>query len=132
MPVPQLPSLPGGGSMPGVPGLGALQSLPGANALGSLPQVPSPGDLPAAAGGVPMQEITFPQPASDATTASATPAASPAGGGGGGGGGAGGANADGHELDELAHKLYDRIRWRLRSELRLDMERSGLGAGVRR
>jgi hypothetical protein len=101
--------------MPGVPGLGALQSLPG--------------DLPAAGGDVPMTEITFPPPASEAPAPSPAPAASAAGGGGGGGGGG---SADGHELDELAHKLYDRIRWRLRSELRLDMERSGLGAGVRR
>ena len=36
------------------------------------------------------------------------------------------------DLDDLAHKLYDRIRWRLRAELRRDMERAGLGAGVRR
>jgi hypothetical protein len=36
------------------------------------------------------------------------------------------------DLDELAHKLYDRIRWRMRSELRLDMERAGLGAGTTR
>ena len=36
------------------------------------------------------------------------------------------------DLDELARKLYDRIRWRLRSELRLDLERAGLAAGLRR
>jgi hypothetical protein len=36
------------------------------------------------------------------------------------------------DLDQLAHRLYDRIRWRLRNELRLDRERAGLGAGVRR
>jgi hypothetical protein len=36
------------------------------------------------------------------------------------------------DLDELAHKLYDRIRWRLRNELRLDMERAGRGSGLLR
>lgn len=36
------------------------------------------------------------------------------------------------DLDELARKLYDRIRWRLRAELRLDLERAGLAAGLRR
>jgi hypothetical protein len=86
---------------------------------------------------VPMTEIVFPAPSD----------------GGGGGGGAtapapapepsapaataaapgGGAAAAGTgDLDELAHKLYDRIRWRMRSELRLDMERAGLGAGTSR
>jgi hypothetical protein len=36
------------------------------------------------------------------------------------------------DLDELARKLYERIRWRLRNELRLDSERAGLGAGIHR
>lgn len=39
---------------------------------------------------------------------------------------------EGADLDEMAKKLYDRIRWRLRTELRLDMERSGRSAGVGR
>jgi hypothetical protein len=43
-------------------------------------------------------------------------------GAGGGGGGAGGSDA---ELDELARKLYGRIRLHLRRELTLDRERSG-------
>jgi hypothetical protein len=51
---------------------------------------------------------------------------SPAGGGsGGGGGGAGGAAPSGKELDELARRLYSRIRVHLRHELRVDRERSG-------
>jgi hypothetical protein len=37
-----------------------------------------------------------------------------------------GARAGGAELDELAGRLYDRIRFRLRSELHLDRERAGL------
>jgi hypothetical protein len=37
------------------------------------------------------------------------------------------ADAGGHgDLDELAHKLYDRIRFRLQAELRLDRERAGI------
>jgi hypothetical protein len=40
--------------------------------------------------------------------------------------------AGGADLDELAHQLYDHIRWRLRAELRLDRERSGDAAGLRR
>jgi len=40
--------------------------------------------------------------------------------------------AGGADLDELAHKLYDRIRWRLRTELRLDMERAGRSTVSRR
>jgi hypothetical protein len=35
------------------------------------------------------------------------------------------------ELDELAHKLYERIRHRLSRELLLDRERSGLLTGSR-
>jgi hypothetical protein len=69
---------------------------------------------------VPMTEMTFPAatpPAPAPAAEAATSADAPAAGG---------------DLDELAHKLYDRIRWRLRAELRLDMERAGLGAGVRR
>jgi hypothetical protein len=68
----------------------------------------------------PMNEVTFPAatpPTPSSAGEAATSAAAPAASG---------------DLDDLAHKLYDRIRWRLRAELRLDMERAGLGAGVRR
>jgi hypothetical protein len=96
--------------------------------VADLPGVPSVPAMPAMP---PMAEITFPAPAGEAPSpapsaaaaAPAPPAATVAA--------ATGAAAGG-DLDELAHKLYDRIRWRLRSELRLDMERAGLGAGVRR
>jgi hypothetical protein len=75
-----------------------------------------------------MTEITFPAPAAAAGPAPLAAAATAgAAGGAGGSGGAAGAG----DLDELAHKLYDRIRWRMRAELRLDRERAGLGAGVR-
>jgi hypothetical protein len=110
---PPLPSLPDAPSLPGLP------DIPGAPALPQLPEVPQLPGAPAAPG-VPTTEITFPPPA--------TPAAAPAPAGAGG---ATAGNAGG-DLDELAHKLYDRIRWRLRAELRLDMERSGLGAGLHR
>jgi hypothetical protein len=80
-----------------------------------------------------MSEIIFPSPTpgggdgsgGTAATAAAGAAATGTAGGPGGGAPAGG------DLDELAHKLYDRIRWRMRAELRLDRERAGLGAGVR-
>jgi hypothetical protein len=36
-----------------------------------------------------------------------------------------------HELDALAHRLYDRFRSRLRSELLLDRERAGLVTDLR-
>ncbi len=49
--------------------------------------------------------------------ASAVPGAAP--------GGAGGAGGPGQDLDDLARKLYDRLRGRLATELRLDRERSG-------
>ncbi|NHC13807.1 hypothetical protein [Motilibacter deserti] len=62
-------------------------------------------------------------PASTATGSTVTdpPSAAPPAGGG-----------DTGDLDELARKLYDRIRWRLRTELRLDLERAGRGAGLLR
>jgi hypothetical protein len=145
MPLPQLPQLP---SMP----LPQLRSMPRApSLLSSAPTVPSvpgmpspsiPGLLGAAGGGggggddVPMTEITFPAPsdgggggggattpAPEPSAPAPAPAAAPSGGAGAAGTG---------DLDELAHKLYDRIRWRMRSELRLDMERAGLGAGTSR
>jgi len=84
-----------------------------------------------------MTEITFPAPpdgggggttpapAPEPSAPAPAPAAAPSGGTGAGAAGTG-------DLDELAHKLYDRIRWRMRSELRLDMERAGLGAGTTR
>jgi len=85
-----------------------------------------------------MTEITFPPPADGGGGGATTPApapepsapapapaAAPSGGTGAGAAGTG-------DLDELAHKLYDRIRWRMRSELRLDMERAGPGAGTSR
>jgi hypothetical protein len=119
---------------------GTAAALPGAAAQAAsglvpdlgLPAVPTPGGLAdaasgvAAAAGVPMTEITFPSPAEPEPS----PAAAATGAGGGGAAGAGGSSSA--DLDELAGKLYDRIRWRLRSELRLDRERAGLGAGVRR
>lgn len=45
---------------------------------------------------------------------------------------AGARGDDESELDELAHKLYERIRLRLGRELLLDRERSGLLSGSRR
>ena len=42
-----------------------------------------------------------------------------------------GASSDGN-VDELANKLYDRIRSKLRAELRLDRERAGLVTDLRR
>jgi hypothetical protein len=123
---PSLPSLPAMGSLPNVPGIPSIPSRPGVPSLPAVPEippVPAVPSLPAVPGAPGMTEISFPQPSD---------------GGGGGGGAAAPAppaasgGAAGGDLDELAHKLYDRIRWRLRSELRLDMERSGLGAGVRR
>jgi hypothetical protein len=65
--------------------------------------------------------------------ASAAGGGGDAGGGdaGGGSAGAGGAGGGGvptgdKELDELARRLYDRLRSRLRQELLVDRERSGL------
>jgi len=81
-------------------------------------------------------EVTTPAPAPAPAPVvqrveSAAPAdPAPAAAQGAAAGGSGGRGGD--DLDELARKLYDRIRWRLRGELRLDMERAGLGAGVRR
>jgi hypothetical protein len=75
---------------------------------------------PAAAQPSTTQEST-PEPDAPRTTIEAPtggPAAAPAA-----------ARAD---LDELARQLYERIRWRLRAELRLDMERSGRSAVSRR
>ena len=72
-------------------------------------------------GAVVQREITFSEPApveAPEPVAGAVPAAP--------------ATAPEVDLDQLAHRLYDRIRWRLRNELRLDRERAGLGAGVRR
>jgi hypothetical protein len=127
--VPEAPALPLAGrprvpQMPQVPAVPSVSDVP--DGVGSA--------LQTAAADVPMREMVFPSPAPLEAPAPA-PAAAAGGGGDGGGGGAGagaGAGASSTELDDLAHKLYDRIRWRLRSELRLDMERSGLGAGVRR
>jgi hypothetical protein len=69
-------------------------------------------------------------PAAPATTT--TPASGEGGAPATGGAPAGPGGAPTADLDELARQLYDRIRWRLRSELRLDLERSGLGAGLSR
>jgi hypothetical protein len=147
--VPDLPSLPSAPGMPSLPGMPAAPSLPSLPsmplAMPSLPAMPSMPDLPGAsavagAAGVPLTEITFPAAGAAAAAASAVGSAATAAGGapaagaggaGGAGGGAPGGGAAGGDLDELAHKLYDRIRWRLRTELRLDRERAGLGAGVR-
>jgi 3-oxoacyl-ACP reductase-like protein len=45
---------------------------------------------------------------------------------------AGGAAAAGPDLDDLARKLYDRLRGRLAAELRLDRERIGSLTDLRR
>lgn len=62
--------------------------------------------------------------------------AAPAASGGGGSAPAGGAPAGGApaagDLDELARKLYGRIRIHLRNELRLDRERAGSLVETRR
>jgi len=36
------------------------------------------------------------------------------------------------QLEEMAAKLYDKIRWRLRKELRINLEQYGNGAGLQR
>jgi hypothetical protein len=118
-----VPGVPGAAGLPGLPsGVPDLPSgLPGVPA--GLPGLPSGlADVPAAAAAVPMTEITFPSPAGEPAAAGASA----------GGAAPAAPAAPGGDLDELARKLYDRIRWRLRTELRLDMERAGLGAGVRR
>jgi hypothetical protein len=56
------------------------------------------------------------------------PAATPSGGdapAASGAGGGGGIPTGDRELDDLAHRLYDRLRSRLRLELLIDRERSG-------
>jgi hypothetical protein len=146
---PDLPTLPGAPDMPqmpemplaGPPRLPQMPQMTQFSSMPSLPGAPSLPDMPAQPGGggaavqtvagaadVPMREITFPAPEAPAPA----PAAAPAGGGAAGAPAGAGAGASSTELDDLAHKLYDRIRWRLRTELRLDLERTGLGAGVRR
>lgn len=61
-----------------------------------------------------------------APTTAEAPAASPGAGATPAGGAAPGAGDKPAELDELAKKLYERIRTRLKAELRLDRERAGL------
>lgn len=125
-----LPDIPGVGDLPGGDALPGVPAFPGLAGTPALPSLPGGATATAAAAGVPMTEIAFPSPASaDAAGggAATAPVASPAGAAAG----AAGAGAGGGDLDELAHKLYDRIRWRMRAELRLDRERAGLGAGVR-
>ena len=46
-------------------------------------------------------------------------------------GGVDGAGRSDHELDELAHQLYDRFRSRIRAELLVDRERAGLVTDLR-
>jgi hypothetical protein len=84
---------------------------------------------------VPVQRADEPAPETPTTTATPdTPAAgtqAPAGQQAGGippPGAAGGVG----DLDELAKRLYERIRGRLRAELRLDRERAGLVTDLRR
>lgn len=67
--------------------------------------------------GTTVQTLATATPLAAATPSAPAPA-TPAGGTG--------------DLDELAAKLYDKIRWRLRRELRHDMERAGRGAGLQR
>jgi hypothetical protein len=74
--------------------------------------------------------LQFAPPAGEAAPPAA-PAAAPATTAETGAGAAGGAAVP-TDLDELARTLYDRIRWRLRTELRLDMERAGRGSGLLR
>ena len=66
------------------------------------------------------------RPEAARTPAAGTPAAAAGGGSAGaGGGGGGGVPTGDKELDELARRLYDRLRSRLRMELLIDRERSG-------
>ncbi|MGH9023399.1 MAG: hypothetical protein ACRDV9_09930, partial [Acidimicrobiia bacterium] len=44
----------------------------------------------------------------------------------------GGKGMSADDLDQLAGRLYDKIRHRLSAELRLDRERAGVAAGLRR
>jgi hypothetical protein len=94
---------PGGGA-PGTPGGDA----PGAESGGA------PG-APAAPGAI-VQRAADASPPESLGTAAAAPAAP---------------GAPQHNLDDLAAKLYDRIRARLKSELRLDRERAGLITDLR-
>jgi hypothetical protein len=74
-------------------------------------------------GGMPTASGPAPQRADDSASAPATSVAAP---------GIGGTRTDDPgELDELAHKLYERIRHRLSRELLLDRERAGLLTGSR-
>jgi hypothetical protein len=101
-----MPALPSGlpSGLPSLPDVGdpaALARETAAAALGA--GIGSPG---------PDGSISFAPPGGDAP-------------GGGSGGAAPAAGGAGQDLDALAGKLYDRIRVRLKQELRLDRERSG-------
>jgi hypothetical protein len=133
LPSSRLPDLEMPLSAPRPPDL-AAPVLPQMPPLPEVPEVPEVPDMPP----VPMTEITFPTPPAAVEPAAAPVAAAPVGEPAAPGlpglpGLAGlSAAAAPADLDELARKLYDRIRWRMRNELRLDSERAGLGAGIHR
>jgi hypothetical protein len=78
---------------------------------GEAPERPLPVDpIP-----VPLQRAADEAPSTPTVTASAAPAPAAAAGGAGGG-----------DLDDLARKLYPKIRPYLKKELWLDRERAGL------
>jgi hypothetical protein len=93
-----------------------------------FPGLAAPGTAPSTAPGTapPVQRVAEAEPAASEpmpATSTAPPADTAAGGGTPK---AGAVPINPAELDELAKRLYDRIRNRLKAELRLDRERAGL------
>ncbi|MGH9281525.1 MAG: hypothetical protein ACRD0S_01170, partial [Acidimicrobiales bacterium] len=96
---------------------------------------PAPDPTPVAAGAATPadvqraeEEVAAPTAAPDSPPTAGPPAATgtvPAGAGGG-------APPTPEQLDELARRLYDKLRWRLKAELTLDRERAGLLTDLRR
>jgi hypothetical protein len=82
---------------------------------GEAAEPPAP-PWPAPSYEVPVQRVGEETPSTPTVTASAAPAA-------------GGAGAAGGDLDDLARKLYPRIRPYLKKELWLDRERAGMFTG---
>jgi hypothetical protein len=115
----------GGGGGTGGGGHGQEQSIRSWHDLGTA-ATSDFADVVGSSFGLDMAQLTAAQPAAAVTTNAATPAAAATG--------AGAAHPDQHklieaddiDLDELGHRLYDRIRSRLRLELLLDRERAGL------
>jgi hypothetical protein len=81
--------------------------------VGEAPEPPMPSE-PSPAPPAPVQRVEEP-PSTPTVTASAAPTAAAPGGGAGGG-----------DLDDLARKLYPKIRPYLKKELWLDRERAGM------